>query len=45
MITLSTQCELWTDNVEPRKEEKLYQFMPERELPKVAEEKAPYSVD
>ena len=43
--TVMTQCELWTDNVEPRKEEKLYQFMPERELSKVAEEKAPYSVD
>lgn len=43
--TVISQCELWTDNVEPRKEEKLYQFMPERELSKVAEEKAPYSVD
>ena len=43
--TVMTQCELWTDNVEPRKEEKLYQFMSERELSKVAEEKAPYSVD
>lgn len=37
--TVISQCELWTDNVEPRKEEKLYQFMPERELSKVAEEK------
>ena len=43
--TVMTQCELWTDHVEPRKEEKLYQFMPERELSKVAEEKAPYSVN
>lgn len=43
--TVISQCELWTDNVEPRKEEKLYQFMSERELSKVAEEKAPYSVD
>ena len=43
--TVISQCQLWTDNVEPRKEEKLYQFMPERELSKVAEEKAPYSVD
>ena len=36
--TVMTQCELWTDNVEPRKEEKLYKYVSEIELSKVAEE-------
>ena len=40
--TVISQCELWTDNVEPRKEEKLYKFVSERELGMVAEPSAPY---
>lgn len=40
--TVISQCELWTDNVEPRKEEKLYKFVSERELGMVAESSAPY---
>ena len=35
-------CELWSDNVEPRKEKKLYKYVSETELSKVAEEAAPY---
>ena len=30
--TVIRQCELWTDNVEPRKEEKLYKYVSETEL-------------
>lgn len=40
--TVISQCELWTDNVEPRKEEKLYKFVSERELAMVADERTPY---
>ena len=37
-----TQRELWTDNVEPRKEEKLYKYVSEIELSKVAEDTVSY---
>jgi len=40
--TVISQCELWTDNVEPRKEEKLYKYVSETELSKVAEAAAQY---
>ena len=41
--TVISQCELWTDNnVEPRKEEKLYKYVSEIELSKVAEDTVPY---
>ena len=40
--TVISQCELWSDNVEPRKEEKLYKYVSETELSKVAEAAAPY---
>ncbi len=40
--TVISQCELWTDNVEPRKEEKLYKFVSERELAMVADERTSY---
>ena len=40
--TVISQCELWTDNVEPRKEEKLYKYVSETELSKVAETADPY---
>lgn len=40
--TVISQCELWTDNVKPRKEEKFYKFVSERELSMVAEETALY---
>ena len=40
--TVLSQWELWTDNVEPRKEEKIYKFVSERELSMVAEERTPY---
>lgn len=36
--TVISQCEFWTDNVEPRKEEKLYKYVSEIELSKVAED-------
>ena len=35
--TVISQCELWTDNVEPRKEEKLYKYVAETELSMVAD--------
>ena len=35
--TVINQCELWTDNVEPRTEERLYKYVSEIELSKVAE--------
>ncbi|WP_441307121.1 type I restriction endonuclease subunit R [Enterococcus cecorum] len=41
--TVISQCELWTDYVEPRKEEKIYKYVSEVELSKVAEEKVPYN--
>ncbi|CDE69463.1 type I site-specific deoxyribonuclease HsdR family [Clostridium sp. CAG:277] len=40
--TVINQCELWTDNVEPRAEEKLYKYVSETELSMVAETPAPY---
>ncbi len=40
--TVISQCELWTDNVEPRKEEKLYKYVSEIELSKVAEDTVSY---
>ena len=40
--TVISQCELWTDNAEPRKEEKLYKYVSEIELSKVAEDTVPY---
>ena len=40
--TVISQCELWTDNVEPRKEEKLYKYVSEIELSKVAENTVSY---
>ena len=40
--TVIRQCELWTDNVEPRKEEKLYKYVSETELSMVAEAEVPY---
>ena len=40
--TVISQCELWTDNVEPRKEEKLYKYVSEIELSKVAENMVSY---
>ena len=30
--TVISQCELWTDNVEPQKEETLYKYVSETEL-------------
>ena len=41
--TVISQCELWTDYVEPRKEEKIYKYVSEVELSKVAEETASYN--
>ena len=40
--TVISQCELWTDNAEPRKEEKLYKYVSEIELSKVAENTVSY---
>lgn len=40
--TVINQCELWTDNVEPRAEEELYKYVSETELSMVAETPAPY---
>lgn len=36
--TVISQYELWTDNVEPRKGEKLYKYVSKIELSKVAED-------
>ena len=36
--TVISQCELWTDNVESQKEEKLYKYVSETELGMVAED-------
>ncbi len=40
--TVISQCELWTDNVEPKADTKIYQYVSEVELSKVAEEMPPY---
>ena len=40
--TVISQCELWTDNVEPQREERLYKYVSEVELSKVAEDSVPY---
>ncbi len=40
--TVISQRELWTDNVESRKEEKLYAYVFEIELSKVAEDTVSY---
>lgn len=40
--TVISQCELWTDNVEPRKEEKFYKYVSEIELSQVAEDTVSY---
>ena len=40
--TVISQCELWTDNVEPPKVEKIYKYVSETELSKVAEVSVPY---
>ena len=40
--TVISQCELWTDNVEPPKVEKIYKYVSETELSKVAEASVPY---
>lgn len=40
--TVISQCELWTDNVEPRKEDKFYKYVSEIELSKVAEDTVSY---
>ena len=40
--TVISQCELWTDNVEPQKEETLYKYVSETELSMVAANTFPY---
>ena len=40
--TVISQCELWTDNVEPRKEAEIYKYVSEVELSKAAEDMFPY---
>lgn len=36
--TVISQCELWIDNVKPRKEEEIYKYVLEIELSNVAED-------
>lgn len=40
--TVISQCELWTDNVEPQKEAKIYKYVSEIELDKVAQDSDKY---
>lgn len=40
--TVISQCELWTDNVEPQKEAKIYKYVCEIELDKVAQDSDKY---
>lgn len=40
--TVISQCELWTDNVEPREEAEIYKYVSEVELSKAAEDMFPY---
>lgn len=40
--TVISQCELWTDNLEPQKEDWFYKYVSEVELSKVAEDKLSY---